>query len=110
MRSSLHLQVTGIRLSIFSRIASSVFFAVLVSIGANWEFALFVVIIFPLLVLIGILEVQLLKGQVKKNKENLEESGQLTVESIDNIRTVVGLGAEEAFLNKYKNLLAAPFK
>lgn len=92
------------------RIASSIISAVIISLIASWELTLLLVIIFPLLLLVGITEVQLLKGQVEKNKKRLEESSQTAAESIDSIRTVVGLGAEETFFNRYRNLLAGPFK
>ena len=104
------MQITGLRLSLFARIVSNVVIGLIISFAATWEFAFFVVIIFPVQLLVGFFEVQLLKGQMKKNKEDLEASGKLTVESIDNIRTVVGLGAEERFFDKYTNILANPFK
>ena len=55
-------------------------------------------------------QVRLLSGRAAKNKKRLEEAGQLAVESIDNIRSVAGLGLENCFLNNYSQLLKAPFK
>lgn len=106
----LFIQITGSRLGLFSRMTSSIVFAVIVGMATCWELSLFVVIAFPIQLLVGFVEVELLARLIKMNKENLEESGQLTVESIENIRTVVGLGVEETLLNEYTKHLAAPFK
>ena len=44
------------------------------------------------------------------NKKTLEESGQIVVESIDNIRTVAGLGLEDKFYNQYISQLDGPLR
>lgn len=92
------------------RIMSGVVTAVIISLTASWELTLVLVIIFPILLTVGFSEIHLLKGQVVKNKKRLEESSQIAADSIDNIHTVVGLGAEEAFFRRYKSLLSGPFK
>ena len=65
---------------------------------------------FPVLALAGYFQIRLLAGRSQKNKKRMEESGQTAVESIDNIRTVAGLGVEPRFYTKYYNLLQGPFK
>ena len=77
---------------------------------ASWELTLFEVVIFPMLILVGFGEIYLIKGQVSKNKRRLEESSQVAVDSVENIRTVAGLGAEDIFFNRYRSLLSRPFK
>ena len=104
------IQITGIKLGINFRIISSILSAVIFGLVASWELTLFLVLIFPVLVLVGVNQVRLLQGQMKKNKKRLERSSGVTMESIDNIRTVEGLGAEGMFFEKYRSLLAGPFK
>ena len=65
---------------------------------------------FPVLALAGYFQIRLLRGRSQKNKKKMEESGQTAVESIDNIRTLAGLGVEPRFYNKYSDLLLGPFK
>lgn len=76
---------------------------------ASWELTLIMIPAFPILGTVAFFQIRLLAGRAQKNKKRLEESGKTAVESIDNIRTVVGLGVESKFLNKYYDLLTGPF-
>ena len=68
------------------------------------------ILAFPILGTVAFFQIRLLAGRSKKNKKRLEASGQTAVESIDSIRTVAGLGVEGRFFNKYRELLAGPFR
>ena len=65
---------------------------------------------FPILGSFSFLHIRLLAGQTQKNKVKLEASGSTVVESVANIRTVVGLGVEDRFYNNYINLIQGPYK
>ena len=65
---------------------------------------------FPVLAVAGYFQIRLLAGRSQKNKKRMEQSGQTAVESIDNIRTVAGLGVEPRFYTKYYDLLKGPFR
>ena len=67
-------------------------------------------IVFPLLGVAAFFQVRLLSGKAAKNKKQLEEAGQVAVESIDNIRSVASLGLENHFFNNYHQFLKRPFK
>ncbi len=64
---------------------------------------------FPVLVIVGFFQISLVAGKTQKNKKGLENAGQIAVESIDNIRTVVSLSVEMEFFNNYRDQIQVPF-
>ena len=105
-----HTQATGIRLGTILQTISGFVSAVIIAFTASWELTLVLIFCFPVLGTVGFLQLRLQAGKAQKNKENMESSGQTAVESIENIRTVAGLGAEEKFYNRYHEQLKGPFK
>ena len=83
---------------------------VIIALIANWKLTLVLVFVFPLLASESYLQLKFVAGRSAKNKERQEASGQIAVESIENIRTVAGLGAEDQLSVKYEHLLKGPFK
>lgn len=84
--------------------------ALAIAFSACWEITLVFVVGFPMILAFSFLQIRLLTGRAKKNKAKLEASGATVVESISNIRTVVGLGVEDKFYSKYTSLLVGPFR
>ena len=82
----------------------------MIAFTASWELTLVLMVAFPLLAVAGYFQIRLLAGRTHKNKKRMEQSGQTAVESIDNIRTVAGLGAEPRFYSRYFELLRSPFR
>ena len=66
--------------------------------------------VFPIFTAEIYLQVKFVAGRSTKNKKRQEASGQIAVESIENIRTVAGLGAEDQLCDKYVQLLKGSFK
>ena len=92
------------------QVAVSFIAAIIVAFTGSWELTLLLIIVFPVLGVAGFLQIRLLSGRAAKNKKRLEEAGQVAVESIDNIRSVAGLGLENRFFSNYSQLLKGPFK
>ena len=84
--------------------------AVIIAFTASWELSLIVMLCFPVLAMVGFFQLRLLRGRSEKNKRSMETAGQVAVESIDNIRTVAGLGVEERFYRSYISQLWGPFR
>ena len=103
-------QATGIRLGTILQTICGLIAAVGIAFSASWELTLVLMVAFPALAIAGYFQIRLLAGRSQKNKKRMEESGKTAVESIDNIRTVAGLGVEPRFFNRYYNLLRGPFK
>ena len=92
------------------RILAGTISAIIVGALASWELTIVLIIIIPLTMLYSFGNHILIVGDLARDKLRLMESNRTAVESIDNIRTVVGLGCEEIFFRKYKSLLEAPTK
>ena len=84
--------------------------AIVIAFIASWELTFIMLPAFPIMGTVAFFQVRLLAGRTKKNKKRLEESGKTAVESISNVRTVVGLGLEEKFFERYNGLLDGPYK
>jgi len=84
--------------------------AVVIAFSACWEVAFVFMVGFPIIGGFSFVQIKLVAGRGQSNKAKLEESGVVVVESLANMRTVVGLGVEEKFYCKYSQLLEGPFR
>lgn len=66
--------------------------------------------VIPFIALAGAMQLRALTGFGSKSKEAYEEAAVVANEAIDQIRTVLTLTKEDAFLENYKNQLIVPFK
>ena len=105
-----NIQATGIRLGILLQTVFGFVTAIIIAFIASWELTLVLMFVFPVLASVTYLQLKFIAGRSAKNKKRQESSGQTAVESIENIRTVAGLGVEDRFFDKYVELLQAPFK
>ena len=84
--------------------------ALTVAFSASWELTLVLAFCFPVIFILGFFQISLVSGKAAKNKKEIEAAGQIAVESMDNIRTVVTLAIEPQFCDSYKEELKIPFK
>ena len=103
-------KITGTILDILLRTVSAIVATAIVGLLASWELTLLMIPVFPACLAFGTSHFRLVKGQTDANRERLEKSSQVVTESITNIRTVAGLGAEDIFVHKYTSYLAGTFK
>lgn len=80
--------------------------ALVISFTAEWRLTLVILATVPLLVIAGALQMRALAGHANSNKGQLQESGKVAVESMENIRTVVAFGLEERRVQAYIDSLA----
>ena len=104
------MQATGIRLGTVFQSLCAFIAGLVIALLASWELTVLVLVIFPAIVFIYIVQQKELEGRVHKNKQKLEESGEIVVESILNIHTVAALGVEDYFFQKYCQQLKALFR
>ena len=76
----------------------------------NWEMTLVTLAVIPFLILAGLLQTKALAGHSSANASQMENAGQLVVESIDNIQTVAQLTREEVFIRKYHDCLEPSYR
>ena len=103
-------QATGIRLGVLLQQIFGLVVALIVAFTASWELTFILMLCFPVLVAVGFFQIRLIAGKAQKNKKGLENAGQIAVESIDNIRTVVSLSVEPRFYESYQEQIKIPFK
>ena len=84
--------------------------AVLIAFEASWELTLLFLLAFPIVGSFSFIQTRLSVGLIQKNKAKLEASGSSVVDSVTNMRTVVGLGVEDRFYSNYTKLLQGPFE
>ena len=106
----IELQATGIRMGAILQTIFGFVVAMVIAFVSSWELSLLLLLFFPLLALGSYLQVRVLRGSIEKNARRLERSGQTAVESIDNIRTVAGLGVELVFYENYRTSLKGPLR
>ena len=71
---------------------------------------LFMIPIVPLLVIGMVVQSRVLTCNIARNKAALEHAGKVAIDSIDNIRTVVGLGVEDNFSKQYSERIKTMYK
>ncbi|KAG8201139.1 hypothetical protein JTE90_028804 [Oedothorax gibbosus] len=75
----------------------------------GWKLALALVIVVPILLASGAVEMKILKGNQKRDTELMAHASEVACEAIENIRTVQSLTLEEKFYESYVGHLLEPF-
>lgn len=101
---------TGIRIGTTFQNLASLGTGIIISFVFSWQLTLLILGFVPFMVAGGFLQSRLMTGFASKDKEMFEDAGKITVESIQNIRTVVQLTKEDYFYEEYCRLINVPYR
>ncbi|CAJ1940686.1 unnamed protein product [Sphenostylis stenocarpa] len=102
--------LVGDALGLLVQDIATVITALAIAFDANWQLSLIVLVLVPLVVLNGHLQMKSMQGFSKDAKKLYEEASQVANDAVGNIRTVAAFCAEEKVMKLYQKKCAGPIQ
>ena len=84
--------------------------ALVIAFVYSWIITLVVLVALPIMLLFVSLSSKAVIFNAQSRKKRFEQAGKLSVESIENIRTVASLAVEDNFFAQYKTEVKKPYR
>ncbi|CAD5117027.1 DgyrCDS5856 [Dimorphilus gyrociliatus] len=102
--------VTGSRIGSLIQAFSTMIVGIVIAFVYSWKLTLALFIFVPISIVGGAIQVKLSNRQQIKDQSMHDESGELAVETITNMRTVAQLSKERDFYKRYHDFLKISYK
>ncbi|XP_057864658.1 ABC transporter B family member 11 [Cryptomeria japonica] len=100
----------GDALSLVVQNIATIVAGIVISFTANWQLALLILAVIPLLGLQGFMQMRFMQGFTADAKVVYEEASQVANDAVGSIRTVASFCAEDKVINLYNEKCATPVK
>ncbi|KAL5182711.1 ABC transporter B family member 11 [Glycine soja] len=102
--------LVGDALGLLVQDISTAITALVIAFDANWQLSLIVLVLVPLVLLNGNLQMKSMQGFSTNAKKLYEEASQVASDAVGNIRTVAAFGAEEKVMELYQKKCVGPIQ
>ncbi|XP_043397021.1 ATP-dependent translocase ABCB1 isoform X2 [Chelonia mydas] len=101
---------TGSQLGLFTKAACTLLTAIIIAFVYEWRLTLLILACIPFIIASNAIRLRSVAGHVLKDRKALEEAGRISIEAVENIRTVASLTSEDAFCERYSASLNGPYR
>ncbi|XP_067865118.1 ATP-dependent translocase ABCB1-like isoform X3 [Heterodontus francisci] len=101
---------TGTRLGLMSMNVCTMCAAVILAFIFGWQLAFVILCCIPVLICANLIAMKSVSGHASKDSKFLEESGKISTEAVENIRTVASLTREDTFYKRYMEHVDKPYR
>ncbi|XP_038244655.1 ATP-dependent translocase ABCB1-like isoform X2 [Dermochelys coriacea] len=101
---------TGSRLGLFTKAACTLLTTIIIAFVYDWRVTLFILACIPFIIASNAIRLSSMAGHISKDQKALEEAGRISIEAVENIRTVASLTSEDAFYERYSASLNGPYR
>jgi ABC-type multidrug transport system fused ATPase/permease subunit len=110
MNTAMCKSLTSDKISLLAQGLAGIGTALIIGFVLSWKLTLVMLIFVPIAFISGSLAGKTSVSPKMKGRTSIEEGGRLTVETVDNIKTVVALNREEYFIDEFAKVYNAKFK